>query len=471
MSDRKAARILGQTMRKAMALIAVAALVAAPAVPGAPAERTRLKPGWNLFSPAQDVAIGREASAQAEKQFPMLNDRRVDDYINRLGKRLAAKAPGEAYPYQFKTVNDRTVNAFALPGGFIYVHRGIIETADNEAQLAGVIGHEIGHVALRHGTNQATKQVAWQLPLGVLGGVMGNNSLAGVAAQLGAQFTVGSVLLKYSRDAERQADMLGAQILYDAGYDPRGIPQFFEKMQSESTKGRPPQWLSSHPNPENREELVNTEIEKLGGPPRNYKSDSAEFQEIKRYVLGLPAPPKGGARPSSGDSSAGGRPEAPSTRLQSFRNEVVRFEYPNNWRAYSQGNSATVAPNGGIVDGGNGRAAVAYGVIFGLFDPQTDRRGNVTLEDAHEQLLRDIQQNNPRARVSRQSDRVRIGGDRGLSTYLTNDSPLGGRETIWVVSTLRPEGLAYFACVAPENDFDAYDRAFQSVMDSVRFPR
>jgi hypothetical protein len=455
-------------MQRALAVVASASLVLAPSVL---ADRTRLKPGWNLFSPAQDVAIGREASVQAERQFPMLNDRRVDDYINRLGKKLAAKAPGEAYPYQFKTVNDRTVNAFALPGGFIYIHRGIIETADTEAQLAGVIGHEIGHVALRHGTNQATKAYAAQIPLAILGGVMGNNSLAGVAAQLGAQFTVGSVLLKYSRDAERQADMLGAQILYDAGYDPRGIPQFFEKLQNETKGGRPPQFFSSHPNPENREELVTTEIEKLGGPPRNYKSDSAEFQEIKRYVLGLPAPPKGGAAPRSSGDTAGGRPDAPSTRLQSFRNEVVRFEYPSNWRAYSQGNSATVAPNGGIVDGGNGRAAVAYGVIFGIFDPQTDRWGNVTLEDAHEQLLHDIQQNNPRARVSRQTDRVRVGGERGLSTYLTNDSPLGGRETIWVVSIIRPEGLAYFACVAPEREFDAYDRAFQSVMDSVRFPR
>ena len=125
-------------------------------VPAVLAERTQLKPGWNIFSAQQDVEIGREVSKDAERQLPMLNDRRVDSYLNKLGQRLAAKAPGERYPYQFKAVNDSSINAFALPGGFLYVNRGVIEAADNEAQLAGVMGHEIGHVALRHGTNQAS---------------------------------------------------------------------------------------------------------------------------------------------------------------------------------------------------------------------------------------------------------------------------------------------------------------------------
>jgi Zn-dependent protease with chaperone function len=453
-------------MRQVLALVAIASLVFAPV---AQAERTRLKPGWNLFSPAQDIELGRRVSVDAERQLPMLNDRRVDDYLTRLGRRLASKAPGEAFPYQFKAVNDRTINAFALPGGYVYIHRGIIEAADTEAQLAGVIAHEIGHVALRHGTNQASKQYAAQLPLAILGGALGSNSIGALLTQLGAQFTVGSILLKYSRDAERQADILGAQILYDCNYDPRAIPQFFEKIQNESKGGGVPQFFSSHPNPENRQELVTAEIEKMGGPPRNYKADSAEFQEIKRYVLALPAPPKPGQRPARSESGA--RPGAPSTRMQTFQNGVVRFQYPDNWRAYTQGNAATVAPEGGLVDDGSGRAAVAYGVILGVFDPQTDRWGQTTLEDANTQLLNDIQRNNPRAQVTRSSDRVRVGGERGLSTYLSNDSSLGGRETIWVLSVLRPEGLVFFACVAPENDFDTYNRAFQALLDSVRFPR
>src|SRR5258708_11736997 len=159
----------GSFARTALTAMAVALLV----VPGAPAargDRTKLKPGWNLFSPQQDVELGSKVSKDAERQLPLCNDPRLDDYLNRLGKRLAEKAPtnGIEYPFQFKCVNDRAINAFALPGGFIYINRGSIESADNEAQLAGVMAHEISHVALRHGTNQASKGAGWQLGLGAL---------------------------------------------------------------------------------------------------------------------------------------------------------------------------------------------------------------------------------------------------------------------------------------------------------------
>src|SRR5262245_10073496 len=105
--------------------------------------RSKLKPGWNLFSPQQDVEMGREVSRQAERELPMLNDRRSNAYIDTLGKRLAAHAPGEKYPYQFKIVNDTAINAFALPGGFVYINRGALEAATTEAQIAGVMAHEI----------------------------------------------------------------------------------------------------------------------------------------------------------------------------------------------------------------------------------------------------------------------------------------------------------------------------------------
>jgi predicted Zn-dependent protease len=119
------------------------------------ADRTQLKPGWNMFSAQQDVEVGQQVSRDAEKQVPMLKDSRVDKYLNNLGQRLSAHAPGYKFPYTYKAVNDRAINAFALPGGPIYINRGVIEAADNETQLAGVMAHETSHVALRHGTNQA----------------------------------------------------------------------------------------------------------------------------------------------------------------------------------------------------------------------------------------------------------------------------------------------------------------------------
>jgi beta-barrel assembly-enhancing protease len=149
-------------------------------------ERTRLRPGTNMFSPQQDIDMGRQVATDAEKQLLLIDNRDVTQFISNLGQQLAAKAPNEyKFPFTFKIVNDRSINAFALPGGPVYVHRGAIEAAANEAQLAGVIGHEIGHVILRHGTNQATKAQYAQAPVAILGGILGNSGMGKVLAQLG----------------------------------------------------------------------------------------------------------------------------------------------------------------------------------------------------------------------------------------------------------------------------------------------
>jgi beta-barrel assembly-enhancing protease len=434
-------------------------------VPAVLAERTQLKPGWNIFSPQQDLEIGRQVSRDAERQLPMLNDRRVDGYLNRLGQQLAAKAPGERYPYQFKGVNDSSINAFALPGGFLYVNRGVIEAADNEAQLAGVMGHEIGHVALRHGTNQASKAYLYQVPLSVLGGVVGSNSIGGILAQIGAGFAVNSVLLKYSRDAERQADLIGAQILYDNNYDPRAMAQFFEKLQ-EGKGGQGPEWFSSHPNPENRIGNITKEIEKLGGH-RSYRNDASEFREIQRYVQSLPAAPRGLAqqRPQPG----GQRPEQPSGRLQTFENNVLSFQYPSNWRAYQQGDAVTLAPDGGIVNDGRGRGLLAHGAIVSIFEPRRDRHSQISLEATTDQLIDNLQESNPGMRIVRDHTQTRIGGQPALSTQLANDSPVGGTEVDWLVTALHPQGLVYIVFVSPEQDFREFSRGFENILKTVRF--
>jgi predicted Zn-dependent protease len=248
--------------------------------------RTPLKPGWNMFSPRQDVEVGQEVARDAERQLPMLNNPRVDQYVNALGRRLAAQAPGERYPYRFKVVNDRAINAFALPGGPVYINRGLIAAADSEAQLAGVIAHEVAHVALRHGTNQASKAAAAQVPLALLGRIVGNDSTRDMLLQLGAGFAANSILLKYSRTAESQADILGTQILYDAGYDPRAMAQFFQKLQ-----GGGVEFFSNHPSPDNRVARVNQEVNALGGAPRRAAGDSGAFYDVKRSVGSMaPAP-------------------------------------------------------------------------------------------------------------------------------------------------------------------------------------
>src|ERR1700733_348895 len=148
-------------------------------------DRTKLKPGVNIFSPKQDIEMGQKSAREADRQLQILNDREATDYIDSLGRQLASNAPGEKYPYQFKIVNDTAINAFALPGGFVYVNRGAIEAADNEAQIAGVIAHEIGHVVLRHGTNQVSKAYLAKAPLAVLGGALGGNAAGAGMGSLG----------------------------------------------------------------------------------------------------------------------------------------------------------------------------------------------------------------------------------------------------------------------------------------------
>src|SRR2546428_5945977 len=259
--------------------------------------------------------MGRESAKQAEMQLPILNDRQATSYIDTLGKQLAGHAPGEKYPYQFKIVNDTAINAFALPGGFIYVNRGAIEAAASENQIAGVMAHEIGHVVLRHGTNQVSKAYLAQAPLAILGGVLGSNSIGSVLAQLGVGFGLNSLFLKYSRDAESQADLMGTQILHDSGYDPKGMVEFFEKIQAES-QGRAVQFFSDHPNPENRISNVQHEIERLGGLPVNARRDSPDFHTVKNILASMPAPRKstGATGTSPRTDNRNGKPEAPSGR-------------------------------------------------------------------------------------------------------------------------------------------------------------
>ncbi|MEJ7616252.1 MAG: M48 family metalloprotease [Pyrinomonadaceae bacterium] len=172
--------------------------------------RPHFEPGFNLFSHEQDVELGRQSAQQIAQQAPLLDDEQTVNYIRRLGAKLAAKAPGFKFPYQFNVVATKDINAFALPGGFAFVNAGAIAAAKNEGELAGVMAHEISHVALRHGTNQASKAYIAKTGLGVLGALAGNNpDLAQVVGAIGGA-GANVIFLKFGRTAEKQADLQGA---------------------------------------------------------------------------------------------------------------------------------------------------------------------------------------------------------------------------------------------------------------------
>lgn len=240
-------------------------------------------PPWNMYSPQTDVEVGKQAAAQAEKQLPILHDAHATQYLTQLGGKLARHMPGPEFPYSFHFVNQKDINAFALPGGPVFVNVGAACAAANEAQLAGVVAHEESHVALRHSTSIASKQQLAQVPLAILGGVAGSGTAAQIA-QLGAQMVVGGVFLKYSRDMESQADALGAQVMNAAGYDPRQMAQFFETLEAQGGS-QSVQFLSDHPNPGNRRAAIEAEIPRLGSHPP-YRDDSPQFEQLKSSLCG-----------------------------------------------------------------------------------------------------------------------------------------------------------------------------------------
>lgn len=272
-----------------MAILALAPFFAGS---GFSADQVRFKPGFNLFSPKQDVQLGHDASADADKKLPLVTDSQVVSYVNDLGRRLAEFAPTNVeYPWTFKVVNSKDINAFALPGGYIYVNRGAIEAAEDEAQIAGVIAHECGHVVMRHSTHQASQMMLAQMPLAVLGGALGQSAgLGSQLAQMGIGFGINSVLLRNSRSAESQADQVGTYILYHAGYDPHAMAQFFAIIEKKYPD-RTLQFFSDHPNPGNRIRDVDALIPRLG-PDRGGRTDSPQFQAVKSRLLAMPAPPK-----------------------------------------------------------------------------------------------------------------------------------------------------------------------------------
>jgi len=280
-------------MGKSQSRSQIAGLLLLGALPLFGTEQIQFKPGWNVFSPKDDIQLGQQAAAQNDKQLPLIDDAGVLNYVSGLGGRLAAVAPNnEGYPFAFRVVNSPDINASALPGGFIYVNRATIESAQDEAQLAGVMAHEEGHVVMRHATQRATELLLHRLGIGVLEGLLGQNSgLGGRLTEMGVNFLIGSTLLKYSRDEESEADAVGAYMLYHAGYDPRAMTQFFEIIQQKYPQ-QTTEYFLDHPVPERRIEKVEAEIPQFGPPLANPKTDSTEFHVTKDRLLHMPPPPK-----------------------------------------------------------------------------------------------------------------------------------------------------------------------------------
>jgi Zn-dependent protease with chaperone function len=445
----------------------------------------------NKYKTSDDIKLGDQAAAEAERMYPVINDSMVQSYISSVGERLVAAIPPQfqhpEFDYRFKVVNVSDLNAFALPGGPMYVNRGMIQAAHNEGELAGVMAHELSHVALRHATAQATKQGSVGNQLGMIGMILGGAILGGQGgAQLGA-LGAQAWMTKYSREYESQADALGAQIMADAGYDPHDLANVFQMLAQQGGRGTP-QWLSTHPDPGNRYNKINAEANSLR-ISRNPIKMTREFERVKSRLAGMsPAPSmeqleqqyqRTGGRSNGGYGNNGGYPngrgqtdpmsggrysrsvEFPSQRMRTYNNTGLSMEVPNNWRELSSSDDqVTFAPEGAYGDQG-----ITRGAMLGVVST-TSRDGYQATQNYVDQLLQSNSYLQQRGSILRTT----LSGHPGNLVQLSGRSEITGQtEVVTVYTTLLQNGvLVYIATVVPQSESPQYQQTFRTMLNSLR---
>ena len=450
-------------------------------VPVSAVAQTKIVSHSNRYQPADDVRLGRQAAAEAEQQFPLLRDSEVNAYVERVGQRLVAAIPPEfqhpEFRYYFKVVNASDINAFALPGGPMYVNRGMIEAARTEGEMAGVMAHELSHVALRHGTAQATKAQKYALGagvVGILGTILGGPGLGQVA-----QAPFGVYFLKFSREYETEADLLGARIMANAGYDPRDLANVFRTIEAKGGGGGG--FLSDHPSSKDRYARINQEAQYLR--VQNARLDTREFLAVKERLRGYPRaqtmaeiqrsgrryPDQGNDYPQ-GDrtnypSGTIGRVSYPSSRFRTYTElGGVRVSVPDNWRELPDQGSVWFAPEGAY-GSANGTTVYTHGINLGLA-----QMSNRNLQQATNEFINRLQQGNNNLRARGGYQRTYVGGRDAVTISLSNVNEATGRsEIVNVVTTqLRNGDLLYLISVAPETDYSNYQNTFQNILRSLQ---
>lgn len=440
-------------------------------VPITAISQTQVTMPKNKYKVQDDVKIGSQAATEVEKQFPILSDADATRYLERVGARLVTAIPPQfrqtTFDYRFKLVNASDINAFALPGGPMYVNRGMIEAARNEGEMAGVMAHEISHVALRHATAQQTKQGSLGNQIGMIGMILGGAILAGEAgAQLG-MLGAAAWMTKFSREYETQADVLGARIMADAGYDPRDLANMFKTIAAQGG-GSGPEWLSSHPDPGNRFEKINKEATYLNVSPNPIKL-TRDFERVQARLRAMPK-----ARSmaeiqkqaeANNNPTANGKYSSnvayPSTRVRAYTGaNWLRMNVPSNWREFPSDGSVQFAP-----DGAFGSQGITHGAMIGVNKSQ-----NGNLNSSTQEYVNGILQANDYLRQRSNFERTYVAGRQGYSTVLAGRSPVTNRTEVVTVYTtqLNSGDLFYVITVAPEGEAGNYSSAFRNMLSSIR---
>jgi beta-barrel assembly-enhancing protease len=452
---------------------------------------TAIEPGFNLLTPQQDVEIGRHSAEIIKRELPLVREPAITTYVASIGERLARHAPGESFPYRFYVANVSDQNAIALPGGVIFVTRGVLENVSSEDELAGVLAHEIAHIAYRHGTHNLSKAYLSRSGAGLVGGLVGSDfglPTANIINVFGG-YGMNALFLRYNRTAERQADLGGAQIMADAGYDPNQMLAYLEMLEKDGGDEHAGGWLSSHPSPEQRIDRLRQELLHLtvaAGKPRQAQHFAAMRQALKglpparSIEMYLEAEP---AEPAAQRAAAAPVPllpvEPPSMEMHGYSNRSGLFSlsHPANWRAYEAGGTAvTLAPPGGVkkIDG---RAELRYGAVIGHYAPIGEETINrwietrsLSLEDATRDLVEELTASRSHLTLGEASLRtLDVNGREATMAVLNGTSPAtGDNERITVVTQqLADRHIVFLLFVTPESEAERYSGVLAQMIASL----
>ena len=458
-------------------------------------------PGQPRMTRDQQTQLGLQAAGQVYSQMPVLPDSSPETkYIQALGQRLYTTIPADrSWPFQFHVIAQKEVNAFALPGGPMFVNIGTIAAVDNEAELAGVMAHEMAHVYMQHSAKQQDKGSLLEGLAGLAGALAGTGTV-GSLARAGIQFGAGTLMLKYSRGDEAQADAVGAIIMWKAGFNPVALADFFEKLQAKGGSSMP-QFLSDHPNPGNRKTAIQNEISEW--PARKYSGDSSKFAGVRKHASGvrmydateIAAGAKSGQWASENRKNGAIFPDAPATaaptapvptptasvpavpvaevepslNFQTANFGVMKIDRPQNWEVMgADQSSATIAPRAGVSEN-----AVAYGVVIRQVRAPA---ANLTADQLTAAIVQSLKSGDSKMKQVGDIESATVGGISGGSVELETVSPMLGpkgkpqRERDWLVAVPRGQtDVLFLVFVSPLKDFDDLQPAFEKMLLSVRF--